>query len=147
MKSKQSFWQRIGLHDFFLKKEADRVDHTPPSLTPNNVYHYIIEKFKESIEELSFADRVVFYHEYIICLNPEDYHLFMENKKGIFGIIVHESLKKFYDQLKEYRGLGKTVEPSASRWIFRFVSHPDYARGDISFIGKLLPDTAPNTQS
>ena len=147
MKSKQSFWQRIGLHDFFLKKEADRVDNTPPSLTPNNVYHYIIEKFRESIEELSFADRVVFYHEYIICLNPEDYHHFMENKKGIFGIIVHESLKKFYDLLKEYRGLGKTVEPSASRWIFRFVSHPDYARGDISFIGKLLPDTAPNTQS
>ncbi|WP_121357163.1 FHA domain-containing protein [Flavisolibacter nicotianae] len=147
MKSKQSFWQRIGLHDFFLKKEADRVDNTPPSLTPNNVYRYIIEKFRESIEELSFADRVVFYHEYIICLNPEDYHHFMENKKGIFGIIVHESLKKFYDLLKEYRGLGKTVEPSASRWIFRFVSHPDYARGDISFIGKLLPDTAPNTQS
>ncbi|HEU4901859.1 MAG TPA: hypothetical protein VFT06_03680, partial [Flavisolibacter sp.] len=83
MKSKQSFWQRIGLHDFFLKKEADRVDNTPPALTPNNVYHYIIEKFKESVEQLSFADRVVFYHEYIICLNPEDYHLFMENKKGI----------------------------------------------------------------
>lgn len=123
------------------------MDNTPPALTPNNVYHYIIEKFKESIEQLSFADRVVFYHEYIICLNPEDYHLFMENKKGIFGIIVHESLKKFYGLLKEYRALGKTVEPSASRWIFRFVSHHDYARGDLSFIGKLLPDTAPNTQS
>ena len=147
MKSKQSFWQRIGLHDFFLKKEADRVDASTPALTPNNVYHYIIEKFKESIEELSFADRVVFYHEYIICLNPEDYHLFMENKKGIFGLIVHESLKKFYDILKEYRSLGRTVEPSASRWIFRFVSHHDYARGDLSFIGKLLPDSAPNTQA
>jgi hypothetical protein len=71
----------------------------------------------------------------------------MENKKGIFGIIVHESLKKIYGLLKEYRSLGKTVEPSASRWIFRFVSHPEYARGDISFIGKLLPDSAPNTQT
>ncbi|HEU4901831.1 MAG TPA: hypothetical protein VFT06_03540, partial [Flavisolibacter sp.] len=71
----------------------------------------------------------------------------MENKKGIFGIIVHESLKKFYSLLKEYRALGKTVEPSASRWIFRFVSHHEYARGDLSFIGKLLPDTAPNTQA
>jgi hypothetical protein len=140
MKSKQSFWQRIGLHDFFLKKEADAVDATPPSLTPSDVYHYILEKFKESVKELSFADRVVFYHEYIICLNPEDYKLFMENKKGIFGIIVHESLKKIYGLLKEYRALGKTVEPSSSRWIFRFVSAPDYSRGDISFIGKLLPD-------
>ena len=147
MKSKQSFWQRIGLHDFFLKKEADRADHTPPSLTPNAVYHYIIEKFKESIQELSFAERIVFYHEYIICLNPEDYRQFMENKKGIFGIIVHESLKQIYGLLKEYRSLGKTVEPSASRWIFRFVSHPEYARGDISFIGKLLPDSAPTTQT
>lgn len=147
MKSKQSFWQRIGLHDFFLKKEAERVETTPPSLTPNDVYHYIIEKFKESVQELSFADRVVFYHEYIICLNPDDYRLFMENKKGIFGIIVHESLKKIYGLLKEYRALGKTVEPSASRWIFRFVSHPEYASGDISFIGKLLPDSAPNTQT
>lgn len=147
MKSKQSFWQRIGLHDFFVKKEADRIDIAPPVLTPNDVYHYIIEKFKESVQDLSFADRVVFFHEYIICLNPEDYRLFMENKKGIFGIIVHESLKKIYGLLKEYRGLGKTVEPSASRWIFRFVSHPEYARGDLSFIGKLLPDSAPNTQS
>jgi hypothetical protein len=147
MKAKQSFWQRIGLHDFFLKKDAERVDKTPPALTPNAVYHYIIEKFKESVKELSFAERVVFYHEYIICLNPEDYRLFMENKKGIFGIIVHESLRKIYGLLKEYRGIGKTVEPSASRWIFRFVSHPEYAQGDISFIGKLLPDSAPNTQT
>lgn len=147
MKSKQSFWQRIGLHDFFLKKEAERTDTAPPSLTPNDVYHYIIEKFRESVKDLSFADRVVFYHEYIICLNPDDYRLFMENKKGIFGIIVHESLKKIYGLLKEYRALGKTVEPSASRWIFRFVSHPEYASGDISFIGKLLPDSAPNTQT
>src|SRR4051794_24607728 len=89
MKSKQSFWQRIGLHDFFLKKESDAVDYTPPSLTPDDVYRYILDKFKESVKELSFADRVVFFHEYIICLNPEDYKLFMENKKGIFGIIVH----------------------------------------------------------
>jgi hypothetical protein len=147
MKSKQSFWQRIGLHDFFLKKEASRVDTAPATLTPNKVYHYIIEKFKESVEELSFAERVVFYHEYIICLNTDDYRLFMENKKGIFGIVVHESLKKFYALLKEYRALGKTVEPSASRWIFRFVSNHEYAPGDLSFIGKLLPDNAPNTQT
>jgi hypothetical protein len=147
MKSKQSFWQRIGLHDFFLKKEAVQNDAAPSGLTPNDVYRYIIEKFKTSISELSFADRVVFYHEYIICLNPEDYKLFMENKKGIFGIIVHESLKQMYALLKEYRSLGKTVEPSASRWIFRFVSAPEYSRGDISFIGKLLPDSAPAAQS
>ena len=147
MNTKQSFWQRIGLHDFFLKKESERADTASPSLTPNAVYHYIIEKFKESVKELSFAGRVVFYHEYIICLNPDDYRLFMENKKGIFGLIVHESLKEMYGILKEYRSLGKTVEPSASRWIFRFVSHPEYALGDISFIGKLLPDSAQNTQT
>lgn len=147
MKSKQSFWHRIGLHDFFLKKESERADQTSPALTPNDVYRYITDKFKESVQELSFAERVVFYHEYIICLNPEDYRLFMENKKGIFGIIVHESLRKIYGLLKEFRSLGKTVEPSASRWIFRFVSHPEYAQGDISFIGKLLPDSAPNTQT
>lgn len=145
--SKPTFWQRIGLHDFFLKKEAERNEVAPASLTPNDVYHYIVEKFKESIKELSFADRVVFFHEYIICLNPEDYKLFMENKKGIFGIIVHESLKKIYGLLKEYRSLGKTVEPSSTRWIFRFVAHPDYSNGDIGFIGKLLPDNSPNAQS
>lgn len=145
MKSKQSFWQRIGLHDFFLKKESDPVDYSPPSLTPEDVYKYIIDKFQESVRELSFANRVVFFHEYIICLNPEDYRLFMENRKGIFGIIVHESLKKIYGLLKDYRSLGKTVEPSSSRWIFRFVSAPDYARGDISFIGKLLPDNPAQT--
>jgi hypothetical protein len=39
----------------------------------------------------------------------------------------------------EHRAAGKTVAPSASKWVFRFVSHPDYARGDKGFIGKLLP--------
>lgn len=139
MKSKPSFWQRIGLHEWFLKKEADPSAAAQPVLTPNDVYHYILQKFNESITQLSFADRIVFYHEYIICFNPDDFQDFMENKKGIFGLIVQESLKKFYEQLKNYRSSGKTVEPSSSKWVFRFVSHPDYARGDMSFIGKLLP--------
>lgn len=140
MKSKQSFWQRIGLHDFFVKSGREPNQQTVPILTSDNVYQYIIQKFKESIGQLSFAGRVVFYHEYIICFNPDDYKVFMDNKKGIFGLIVHESVKRFYELLKEYRALGKTVEPSANRWIFRFVANPDYPQGDLSFIGKLLPD-------
>ncbi|HVF97004.1 MAG TPA: hypothetical protein VM871_06775 [Flavisolibacter sp.] len=140
MKSKQSFWQRIGLHDFFIKHDREPDEQSVPVLTSDNVYQYIIQKFKESVGQLSFAGRVVFFHEYIICFNPEDYRIFMDNKKGIFGLIVHESVKKFYELLKEYRALGKTVEPSANRWIFRFVANPDYPRGDLSFIGKLLPD-------
>ncbi|HEU4471099.1 MAG TPA: hypothetical protein VFR58_08455 [Flavisolibacter sp.] len=142
MKSKDSgdsFWKKIGLHDWFLKKEADPADTQVAGLTPNDVFHYILEKFNSSVNELSFANRVVFYHEYIICFNPEDYKEFMDNKKGIFGLIVQESVKQFYSLLKEFRAKGKTVEPSSSKWVFRFVSHPDYARGDKSFIGKLLP--------
>lgn len=139
MKQKESFWQRIGLHDFFLKKEPVEKSEQSPSVTPNEVFNYIVEKFKESIGQLSFADRVVFYHEYIICFNPDDYREFMDNKKGIFGLIVQEVVKKFYSLLKEYRAIGKTVEPSSTKWVFRFVSHPDYAKGDKSFIGKLLP--------
>lgn len=139
MKQKTSFWQRVGLHDWFLKKETSQSLQVPVTITPNDVYKYILEKFKESIGQLSFADRVVFYHEYIICFNPEDYQNFMDNKKGIFGLIVQESVKKFYEALKQYREEGKTVEPSSSKWVFRFVSHPDYGRGDKGFIGKLLP--------
>jgi hypothetical protein len=139
MKPKESFWKKIGLHDWLLKKEQEPSFHQPAVLTPNDVYHYILEKFSQSINELSFADRVVFYHEYIIAFNPDDYRDFMDNKKGIFGLIVQETVKKFYSALKEQRARGKTVEPSASKWVFRFVSHPDYARGDKSFIGKLLP--------
>jgi hypothetical protein len=142
MKSKSTFWQRIGLHDWFLKKENTDPGKQVPSITPNDVFKYILEKFNSSIQELSFADRIVFYHEYIICFSPEDYKDFMENKKGIFGPIVQESVRKFYAILKGYREQGKTVEPSSSRWVFRFVSHPDYARGDKSFIGKLLPGSA-----
>ena len=63
----------------------------------------------------------------------------MDNKRGIFGLIAQESVKRFYEMLKEHRTKGRTVEPSSSKWVFRFVSHPDYARGDKSFIGKLLP--------
>lgn len=139
MKSKPSFWQRIGLHDWFLKKESARAVELVPLLTPNDVYKYIMEKFDESIQQLSFANRIVFFHEYIICFNPDDYREFMDNKKGIFGLIVQESIKRFYMALQNFRKEGKTVEPSSSKWVFRFVSHPDYARGDKSFIGKLLP--------
>ena len=142
MKPKSSFWQRMGLHEWLFKKEAEPTLTSAPSLTPNDVYHYILEKFNESVGQLSFAERVVFFHEYIICFNPEDFKEFMENKKGIFGLIVQESLKKFYDQLKSFRASGKTVEASASKWVFRFVSHPDYERGDMSFIGKLLPGSS-----
>ncbi|HEY0058494.1 MAG TPA: hypothetical protein VGB56_05125, partial [Flavisolibacter sp.] len=138
MKSKPSFWQRMGLHDWFLNKEAG-TSVADTSITPNDVYKYILEKFNTSIGQLSFAERLVFYHEYIIAFNTEDYREFMDNKKGIFGLIVQESVKKFYGILKQQRESGRTVEPSASKWVFRFVSHPDYARGDLGFIGKLLP--------
>ena len=139
MKTNTSFWQRIGLQDWFLKKENTQAIKRTPAVTPNDVYKYILEKFNESINQLSFADRVVFYHEFIICFNAEDFRDFMDNKKGIFGIIVQESVKQFYAALKNQRAGGKTVEPSSSKWVFRFVSHPDYERGDKSFIGKLLP--------
>lgn len=109
------------------------------SITPNQVFGYLIDKFKHSINELSFAGRTVFYHEYIICFNANDYQEFMENKKGIFGLIVQEAVKEFYNILTEARKAGKTVQPSASKWVFRFVSHPSYEPGDKGFIGKLLP--------
>lgn len=139
MEPNNSFWQRLGLRDWFLTDESKNRTEQQRSLTPDNVYTYIIEKFNESVGQLSFADRVVFYHEYIVCFNPDDYQQFMNNKQGIFGLIVHESVKKFYELLKQFRAGGKSVQPSSSKWVFRFVSHPDYAPGDMGFIGKLLP--------
>ena len=142
MSQKSSFWQRMGLHQWFLKQEADVTNEKTPNLTPDDVYKYIVEKFEESIAQLSFANRVVFFHEYIICFNQEDFKNFMDNKKGIFGLIIQESVKQFYTTLNDYRRDGKTVEPSSNKWVFRFVSHPDYALGDKSFIGKLLPGSS-----
>ncbi|HEX2606953.1 MAG TPA: hypothetical protein VHK91_06220 [Flavisolibacter sp.] len=139
MKSQTSIWKWMGLQDWFLKKENGYSARGPVSLTPDDVYRYILDKFNESIGHLSFANRIVFYHEYIICFSQDDFKEFMDNKKGIFGLIVHESVKKFYEALKAFREKDKTVEPSSSKWVFRFVSHPDYARGDMGFIGKLLP--------
>ncbi len=139
MESKPNFWQRIGIQDWFLTNESTKTQE-PVALTPDNVYDYIVQKFKDSIGQLSFANRIVFYHEFIISFNTEDYHEFMRNKQGIFGLIVQECVKKFYEILREYRAQGKTVQPSGSKWVFRLVSHPDYVRGDKGFIGKLLPD-------
>lgn len=139
MEEERTIWQRLGIQDWFLTDESSGVSNMPRNLTPDDVYKYIIEKFIESIGQLSFAGRIVFYHEFIICFNPEDYKGFMNNKQGIFGLIVHESVKEFYLLLKNYRADGKTVEPSSSKWVFRFVSSIEYARGDIGFIGKLLP--------
>lgn len=139
MEEEKSIWQRLGIQDWFLTDEDTGVSNLPRNLTPDDVYKYIIEKFTESIPQLSFAGRVVFYHEFIICFNPEDFKGFMNNKQGIFGLIVHECVKEFYEILKSFRKEGKTVEPSGSKWVFRFVSSPEYARGDIGFIGKLLP--------
>ena len=120
----------MGLQDWFLRKEAKPVTSKTPQLTPDNIFDYIVEKFEESIAQLSFANRIVFFHEYIIGFNPEDYNEFMVQKKGISGMIIQESVKKFYEILKKYREQGKTVEPAANKWVFRFVSHPDYPRGD-----------------
>lgn len=140
MEVNTSFWQRLGIQDWFLTDETSGLDGKTPPLTPEVVYSYIIDKFKASIDELSFADRVIFYHEFIISFNAEDYREFVENKRGIFGLIVQEVVKKFYEILNEYRKAGKRVEPSGNKWVFRLVSHPDYVRGDKGFIGKLLPD-------
>ncbi|WP_299500462.1 hypothetical protein [Mucilaginibacter sp.] len=142
MDSKSTIWQRMGIQDWFLTNENTSKSKNQQILTPDNVYNYVIAKFNDSIRELSFADRIVFYHEYIISFNPKDYQEFMNNKQGIFGLIVNETVKKFYELLKQYRLSGKTVMPSSSKWVFRLVSHPDYASGDIGFIGKLLPGGA-----
>ena len=132
-----NFWQRIGVQNWFLKKEVEYV--AMATLSPDTVHKYIIEKFQESITELSFAGRVIFYHEYIICFSPTDYNKFMDNNKGIFGFIIQEAVKSFYTILQEYKQQGKKITPSSNKWVFRFVSHPDYGPGDKSFIGKLLP--------
>lgn len=140
MKTKTSFWQRMGFHEWFLKREADNSVLPAPALTPDEIYKYIVQKFSESIKELSFGNRIVFYHEYIVCFNEEDYRQFTQNKKGIFGLIIQESVKQFYTILNQYKQEGKTVEPASNKWVFRFVSHPEYLRGDKSLIGKLMPD-------
>lgn len=140
METKGNFWQRLGIQDWFLTNETSGINGKTAALTPDVVYRYIIEKFTDSIRELSFGSRVVFYHEFIISFNAEDYREFVENRQGIFGLIAKETVKKFYEILKEHRAAGKTVEPSGSKWVFRLVSHPDYVRGDKGFIGKLLPD-------
>ena len=142
--TKPTFWQRSGVHNWFLKKEAIDIDTS--AITPDQVYKYIIQKFRESIAELSFADRVIFYHEYIICFSPPDYNKFMDNNRGIFSLIIKESVKAFYDILQEHRQKGKRVTASANKWVFRFVSHPDYEKGDKSYIGKLLPGNNNNMQ-
>lgn len=145
MKPQASFWQRIGLHDWFLK--SANTTTALPTVTPNDVYKYIIQQFQQSVQQLSFAQRIVFYHEYIIAFNTEDYQAFMDDKRGIFGLIVQESVRQFYELLNGFRAAGKTVMPSASKWVFRFVSHPDYARGDKGFIGKLLPGSSGNNEN
>ncbi|WEK21699.1 MAG: hypothetical protein P0Y49_11190 [Candidatus Pedobacter colombiensis] len=142
MEEKPSFWQRIGIQDWFLSNNESAPTAKSQPLTPDTVYKYIIDKFKESIAELSFAERIVFYHEFIICLNTDDYRTFMDNKNGLFGLIAQESVKKFYEILNDYAATGKRVEPSSNKWVFRFVSHPDYKSGDKGFIGKLMPDGA-----
>ena len=142
MAEQKSFWQRVGIQDWFLKDPSAGKQEAASQLTPEEVYRFILQKFQESIQSLSFADRIVFYHEYIISFNEADYKDFMANRAGLFGLIAHEAVGEFYAALRRYRNAGKTVVPSSNKWVFRFVSHPDYARGDKGFIGKLLPDAS-----
>jgi hypothetical protein len=142
MESKTTFWKRIGLQDLFLPGDKAKGARAAKALTPDSIYKYILEKFKESVRELSFAERIVFYHEYMICFNADDYKEFLTQKQGLFGIVVDESVKEFYEILNAYEKEGKKVQPSSSKWVFRLVSHPDYERGDIGFIGKLLPGSS-----
>src|SRR5690606_9782301 len=34
-----------------------------------------------------------------------------------------------------------------NKWVFRFVSHPDYEKGDMGFIGRLLPGSTQKDES
>src|SRR5688572_24558071 len=103
METKTNFWQRLGIQDWFLTDETSGINGKTPPLTPEVVYSYIIEKFNESIKELSFGKRIVFYHEFIISFNADDYREFVGNKQGIFGLIAKETVKKFYEILKQHR--------------------------------------------
>lgn len=142
MAEQKSFWKRIGIQDWFLKDPSSQQGEEAYTISPEEVYRYVLQKFDESIKQLSFADRIVFYHEYIICFNEEDYRHFMDNKAGLFGLIAHEVVKEFHEKLERYRNAGKMVVPSSNKWVFRFVSNPGYGRGDKGFIGKLLPDAS-----
>jgi hypothetical protein len=141
MTTKPTFWQRIGIQDWLLNDTGSSTVGKLKQLTPDLVFKYITGKFQESLAELSFAQRIVFYHEYIICLNVDDYREFNDHKKGILGLVAQESVKNFYDILNLEAGKDKKVEPSSNKWVFRFVSHPDYKPGDIGFIGKLMPES------
>ncbi len=66
MESKTSIWQRIGLQDWFLTSDKSGKAKTQPVITPDFFNNFVIEKLNDSIRSLSFADRIVFYHEYII---------------------------------------------------------------------------------
>ncbi|GAC1563712.1 MAG: hypothetical protein NVS3B13_39050 [Mucilaginibacter sp.] len=135
-----NFWRRINIHDWFLTDE--KYDNSPKTdaLTAEDIYAYIVEKFNSSIKELSFGNRIIFYHEYVVIFNIKNYQDFTTNKKGLLGLIIQECVKKFYELLNEYRLQNKVVEPSSSKWVFRLVTQSDYAEGDLGFIGKLLPD-------
>jgi len=141
MTNKPTFWQRIGIQDWLLNDTGSSSSSKSKQLTPDLVFQYIISRFQDSIADLSFAKRVVFYHEYIVCLNADDYREFNDKKKGILGLIAQEAVKSFYDLLNQQAANDKKVEPSSTKWVFRFVSHPDYKPGDIGFIGKLMPDS------
>ncbi|GAB4092133.1 hypothetical protein [Flaviaesturariibacter terrae] len=140
MTEKPNFWQRLGLHDWFVNKPEAAPATERGALTPDTIFNYLVRQFESSIRELSFANRVVFYHEYIVVFHPDDYKMFQDSRKGLLGMIAQESVAEFTRRLQEAAAAGRTVVPAASKWVFRFVSHPGYAPGDLGFIGKLLPE-------
>jgi hypothetical protein len=62
MEPKASIWQRMGIQDWFLTSENTSKSKKQQTLTPDDVYNYVIDKFNDSIRQLSFAVRIVFYH-------------------------------------------------------------------------------------
>ena len=145
MSEKPNFWQRLGLHDWFVNKPEAAPSGDRAALTPDTIYRYILQQFETSVRELSFAGRVVFYHEYIVVFHPGDYTAFQEHRKGLLGMIAQECVATFTRRLQEAQREGRTVLPAANKWVFRFVSHPGYAPGDLGFIGKLLPEGSGRT--
>jgi hypothetical protein len=147
MSEKPSFWQRLGLHDWFVNKPEQAAPQDRNALTPDTIYTYILKQFEQSVHELSFANRVVFFHEYIVVFNPEDYAAFQQHRKGLLGMIAQECVQEFTRILREAAAGGRTVVPAATKWVFRFVSHPGYEPGDLGFIGKLLPEASGKEQT
>ena len=95
------------------KEEESKVE----TLTNRVILNEIIKHFRIELQHNSFDDVVTFPMNFIVAMTEEDFDKF----KGYMPLIADQTIKKFYQIIKEEMGDSRSCANMATYWVINFI--------------------------